>query len=328
MKYLFCLWLYGVPLAGLAQTSPEEAGLLAGLSSSVTAPDGLLAKRAVVLYQLAYTEEELNQMQTFFQQTGIDAIAYFETDRVLAGPDLTKAFADYFNTRNVSFFVFAQKESGRFRLVIIPFSKSVDLIAKGASQWVMENTSLRELLQNVYRSLVSSQKRQNFLINDLPERDIPVKNFTGRRYESFSKEATYFKVAIPRMASADDNQRLEELLRQGPALKFDLVPADMSERELNNRGYIFILRFVRAKGSVAKEILGYEKKVEQTYASVAASPDGFQLKTLPASESVFKFYFKHIEYGNIYLGTRWDADTSWEAALHNHLQAMKAEIKP
>ena len=328
MKYLFCLWLYGVPLAGLAQTSPEEAGLLGGLSSSVTAPDGLLAKRAVVLYQLAYTEEELNQMQTFFQQTGIDAIAYFETDRVLAGPDLTKAFADYFNTRNVSFFVFAQKESGRFQLVITPFSKSVNLIADGSSQWAVENKSLRELLQSIYRSLISSQKRQNFLINDLPERDIPVKNFTGRRFESFSKEATYFKVAIPRMASADDNTKLEELLRQGPALKYDLVPADMSERELNNRGYIFILRFVRARGRVAKEILGYEKKVEQTYASMVASPDGFQLKTLAATESVFKFYFKHIEYGNIYLGTRWDADTSWDSALNNHLQAMKAEIKP
>jgi hypothetical protein len=328
VKKLFLLWLCGFSAGGFAQTSPEEASLLSGLTSSVAPPEGLLAKRAVVLYQLAYTEDELNEIQKYFQQTGIDAIAYFETDRVLAGPDLTKAFADYFNTRNVSFFVFAQKEAGRFRLLVTPFSKTVELVSEGSGQWVMENPSLRDLLQNVYRSLISSQKRQNFLINDLPERDIPVKNFTGRRYESFSKEATYFKVAIPRLASPDDNKKLEEILRLGPPLKFDLVPAEMSERELNNRGYIFILRFVRARGSVAKEILGYERKVEQTYASVVTTPEGVELKTLPSTEHVFKFYFKHIEYGNIYLGTRWDADTTWEAALKNHLQAMKSEIKP
>lgn len=328
MKKLLPLVLVFIAPILFGQTSPEEQELLVTIKSSVTAPEGLLAKRTVVLYQLSYTEAELNEMQKYFQQTGLDAIAYFETDRTLAGPDLTKAFADYFNKRNVSFLLFAQKDQNGFRFVLTPFSKNKALVGEGTAAWIMENKSLTELLRNIYRALISTQKRQNFLINDVPERDIPVKNFTGRRYENFSKEVTYFKVAIPRMPSVEDNKMLEQLLKEGLPLKFDLVDPDMEERELNNRGYIFILRFVRARGSVAKEILGYDLKVEQTYASVTFPPEGLQLKTLPSSDHIFKFYFKHIEYGNIFLGNRWDADVTWAEALRNHLQAMKSEIKP
>lgn len=49
-------------------------------------------------------------------------------------------------------------------------------------------------------------------------------------------------------------------------------------------------------------------------------------KKLPADEKVFKFYFKHIESGNVFLGTKWDADTTWDQALWNHLMAFKAEL--
>jgi hypothetical protein len=29
----------------------------------------------------------------------------------------------------------------------------------------------------------------------------------------------------------------------------------------------------------------------------------------------------------VFLGTKWDADTSWDQALKNHLMAFKSELK-
>jgi len=41
-------------------------------------------------------------MQQSFQRTGVDAVAYFELDMLMAGKDVTKAFGDYLNKREVT----------------------------------------------------------------------------------------------------------------------------------------------------------------------------------------------------------------------------------
>jgi transposase len=40
---------------------------------------------------------------------------------------------------------------------------------------------------------------------------------------------------------------------------------------------------------------------------------------------VYKFYFKHIDSGNMFLGTKWDADLTWQQALINQLRALLLE---
>jgi hypothetical protein len=50
------------------------------------------------------SEKEVHAVQESFQRTGIDAVAYFELDMLMAGKDVTKAFADYLNRREVLIF--------------------------------------------------------------------------------------------------------------------------------------------------------------------------------------------------------------------------------
>jgi hypothetical protein len=85
---------------------------------------------------------------------------------------------------------------------------------------------------------------------------------------------------------------------------------------------------VHTRGSVAREILGYDtSKPESAYVSITY-PDGTaQMKNISADTPIYKFYFKHIDSGNVFLGTKWDADVTWQQALKNHLVAFKTELK-
>ena len=89
-----------------------------------------------------------------------------------------------------------------------------------------------------------------------------------------------------------------------------------------------MLGFVYTRGAVAKELLGYDMtKAESAILSVIY-PDGQQqLKNIPANTPVFKFYFKHIDSGNVFLGTKWDADVTWQQALINQIRGMKTELR-
>ena len=101
-----------------------------------------------------------------------------------------------------------------------------------------------------------------------------------------------------------------------------------NETTLLDKGYKSILRFVHARGILAKEIFGYDiTQIARSLPTATIVNNEVQIKTISASQSVYKFYFKNIEYGNIFLGNKWDADITWQDALRNHLQALKINQK-
>jgi hypothetical protein len=120
-----------------------------------------------------------------------------------------------------------------------------------------------------------------------------------------------------------------ELIFASYPFKYSLAEPGLSERELRQKGSLYVLCFVHTRGTIAKEILGYDTtKPESAYLSVTYNDNGEQrLKHISADTPVYKFYFKHIDSGNVFLGTKWDADVSWQQALRNHLMAFKAELK-
>jgi hypothetical protein len=76
------------------------------------------------------------------------------------------------------------------------------------------------------------------------------------------------------------------------------------------------------------ELLGYNMSKAGGAISSVSYPNGeMQLKTIDASETIYKFYFKHLENGNVYFGTRWDADTDWKQALLNQIKGLKKELR-
>jgi phosphoribosylaminoimidazole (AIR) synthetase len=122
MNRFFLLILSIISLSLHAQPAYEKDVLLSRLSFTESVPEELLATRSIVLYDQGITQKDLEETQQAFQQTGIDAIAYFVTDFMLAGADPEKAFAQYLTSRNVSFLIFITKDNQQYSLSPLPDS--------------------------------------------------------------------------------------------------------------------------------------------------------------------------------------------------------------
>jgi hypothetical protein len=121
---------------------------------------------------------------------------------------------------------------------------------------------------------------------------------------------------------------LEQLFAENYSLKYKLTPAGTSERDLRKQGLLYVVCVVRTRDIVAQELLGYNVSNSATELVSVTYPDAKpENKNISAHTPVYKFYFKHIDSGNIFLGTKWDADVTWQQALANQLRGMKAELR-
>jgi len=328
VQFLFLLFLLLSFLPGNSQPSSEEDKLTKNLNFGSDLPPGLLAGRSLVLYEQAYTTTELQEAQKYFQQTGIDAINYLDIDYVLAGPDPSRTFFNYFNNRNIKFLIVLQKNDKEYLCIITEYSGTMEFADKAHRSWKQSHASFLELLRTIYRFAISTQKKANFLINDVPEIGFDLRFFREEPAQRFTGDLRTFKSAIPRWGNEQDDKELEALVKEKFPLKCELVDANLTDTELANKGYRLVLRFVHTRGDAARDILGYD--VTQTAGSLLSSyfvNGESKVKTVPSKKMIYKFYFKNTEYGNIFLGNKWDADETWQDALRNHILGLRSELK-
>ncbi len=293
-----------------------------------TPPADLLSNRAVVLHSHTFQQDELGSIQKAFQQIGIDAVAYFEKDVVLAGRDVTGAFAEYLANRQIKYLIIFEKSANGFQFIATTFNQKESLIDPGQPGWRVSNQRLNELLRTVFQDSWRSQKKQNYLINEFPETDIAVDPFPGSRQEFFAIDLKVDLLAVPKFGNEAMDKELDQFFQANYPLKYKITEPGADEKVLRSQGFLYVLCFVHTRGKAAKEILGYDMtKAESAYASVTFSSGQLQLKTIPAGEEVYKFYVRHIGNGNVYFGNKWDADTTWQEALRNYIFGFKAEAK-
>lgn len=310
------------------QPTSEEEKLTANLNFGSDLPPGLLAGRSLVLYEPAYTIAELREAQKYFQQAGIDAINYLDIDYVLAGPDPSLTFLNYFNARNIKFLIILQKRGSEYQSIFTEYSGTKEFVDNARQSWKQSHASFVELLRTIYRFAVSTQRKANFLINDVPEVGFNLTFFKGEPDQRFSRDIQSFKSAVPRWGNDADDRELEALVKEIFPIKCELVEAGLTDAELEQKGYRLVLRFVHTRGDAARDILGYD--VTQTASSLLTNyfvNNEPRVKTIPSKKMIYKFYFKNTEYGNIFLGNKWDADETWLDALRNHILGLRADLK-
>lgn len=327
VRRLLIIFMLAFPVAEIsAQVFQTEEELISKLEPNGAPPEKLLASRTVVIYTPGFTAKEIQSVQQSFAETGIDAIGWFDMDLLLAGTDAARALALYLVRRNVAHLAFFRKDEGGYRLLFTVFNAKPSFIDEGQSAWRVQHTDLDQLLKEVYRTAANSLVRQNFLINGHPETNLMINPIAGRRSEFFAIDLKVDPLAVPKFGDEILDARLAELFSTYP-FKYQLTEPGLSERELRSKGFLYVLRFIHARASIARELLGYDNSTGASeYTSVTFDGTEQVPKNLPAEEQVFKFYFKHIESGNVFLGTKWDADTTWDQALWNHLMAFKAEL--
>jgi len=197
-----------------AQATREEDKLMASLNFGTSLPAGLLSMRSIALYENTYTEIELQEIQKYFQQAGIDAVSYIDIDYVLSGPEPSRIFSTYFNSRNTKFFILLQKKDNEYQIAFTEYNGTKSFVDKAHTSWKLSDASLSELLRSIYRFAVSTQKKENFLINDIPETGIFLNFFKGKQDERFSPDIRLFKSAIPRWGNEADDKELEAFLKE------------------------------------------------------------------------------------------------------------------
>jgi len=311
----------------VAQFSIDEKTWLEQLNLQGGLPDKLLSARSVVFYDYTLTPTELKDVQQSFQRTGVDAVAYFELDMVMAGKDVTKAFADYLNKREVTNLLFVQKSEQGFRIIATPYNGKEMVVDKQQAAWSYSNSKLNDALKELYRA-TSSQKKQNLLINDSPETGLKINPILGNRNEFYAIDLKVDPLAVPKTGDELTDKELEEIFKMYYPLKYKMTEPGTTEKELRRQGSLYVLCFIHARGVVAKELLGYDvSKSESGVVSVTYPDNQQQLKNISSNTPVYKFYFKHIDSGNVFFGTKWDADLTWQQALINQIKGMKVELR-
>jgi len=291
-------------------------------------PAKLLGTRTAVLHHYNVTAKELQEVQLSFQRTGIDAIIYFELDMVFASKDVSKAFDLYLTKREIANLVFLEKDHQGYRLTITPFNGKDNIIEAKQAAWSTSNTLLSEALKTLYQTAANQQKKENLLVNDAPETDANINFILGKRNEFYATDLKVDPLAIPKTGVEEIDQELEEIFKNNYPLKFKLTEPGLAEADLRKQGQLYVMCFLYTRGEVIKDLLGYDMtKAESAFLSVTYPEGQQQLKNIPSNAPVFKFYFKHIDSGNVFLGTKWDADVTWQQALLNHVRSMKAELR-
>lgn len=311
-----------------AQYLFSQSSSNSGLMFIETPPADLLASRSVVIHTHDFKQSELEEIQKAFQQIGIDAVAYFESDVVLAGRDMSRAFAEYISTRHIKYLIFFDKPPVGFQLIVTAFDQKPSLFGVGQPAWRVSHERLNDLLRTVFQDSWRTQKKQNFLVNQFPERDITIDPIKGNRQEFYAIDLKVDNLAVLKFGNVPMDKELEQIFQATYPLKYKIVDAVADEQELLRLGFSYVLCFIHTRGIAAREILGYDMaKVESAYASITFPAGQLQLKIIPEETEVYKFYFRHIDNGNVFLGTKWDADITWQDALRNHIMGFKAEAR-
>ena len=314
--------------SALAQFVPDEKAWIEQLNLNAGLPEKLLNTRSVVFYDYRLTDKDLEDVHQSFQRTAIDAVAYFELDMLTAGKDITKAFGDYLLKREIMNLLFIEKGDEEYRITVTPFNGKETVMDQKQAAWSSSNRILTEVLKALYRATSGQQGRQNLLINDLPEVDLEINPILGKRNEFFAMDLKVDPLAVPKTGDEIIDKELEEIFQANYPLKYKLAEAGTSEKDLRKQGFLYVVCLVHTRGVVAKELLGYDmSKSESALVSVTYPDIQQQLKNISSNTPIYKFYLKHIDSGNVFFGTKWDADLTWQQALLNQIKGMKAELR-
>jgi hypothetical protein len=294
-------------------------------------PESILSGRAFVLTTYTLTEKEIQQVHAGMVKTGIDAIGYSEADKFFAGADVTQAFVNYFQSREVAILIFVLKNTQGYELIVSPFelqeSEGNIAFTAPAAVWKTQGRLLDEVLLTLYQTALAGRRKQNLLINEIPETDLVIPVITGNRSELFAYDLKVDGLAVQKSGNEKMDAELEEIMKSYP-FKYQLVDARVPAAELRKQGFLYLLRHIHARGPAAKQLLGYTMNPAESALVSVTYPNGQeQIKTIAADVEVHKFYVRHIDYGHVFLGPKWDADTTWQQALKNFINGLKKEMK-
>lgn len=294
----------------------------------------------------------------YISKLGIDPVTYYYVDDLISGYDVKKAVTAEMVKREIKNVLMLSKDkiNGRdqFIGVITEFDQKSTFVSHNQNAWKSQTSDLEILFRNMARSIDNADLiKENFLFLDSPEFFRGVRILKGRRMESFNTDLRIDRIAIPIFedlplpeGSGSANQSMiesiqkgnEEILRKNAQLEqvmanypyeFKLLPYQYDEQMLLTQGCQFVLMSITSSGRNVRKLLGYEvsEQVSELITMKKDDTGNIQVKAIPIDGLVTKYYIKHINSGEIFLGEQWDGDDNWLDALKNHLNQLLEKLE-
>lgn len=293
----------------------RQENFLTSFNYQSSLPARILNGRTLLFFNSEISAKELLQIQQSLAGTGVDAILALEFTRLLGGHDVRLSLYKSVQKREVSNLIFFERLPQGYRCTATAFDGTPAFVKRGQPAWSYESASLGELLLQINREALGNFKRQNFLVNEVPETELALRLIEGSRIEGFTPDLRIDRVAV--RIDTDDrvNQKLKETCGAYP-FGLEFVPDSLTDQELRQRGFWYVLNCVVTVEEKAREWLGFSPVKENPLAP----------QRTPNRQLVYKFYLKKLEFNNSYVGKSWDAHPEWDIALANFIANLRNEL--
>lgn len=329
-------------------------------------PKDLLSSKTVVVLSIDDKSESnirgdwkglADEAHFYIAKLGIDPVVYYYVDDLISGYDVKRVITAEMVKRGIKNVLMLSKDkiNGRDQYigVITEFDQKPSFVSHSQNAWKSQTSDLEILFRNLVRAIDNADLvRENLLILDSPEYFRGVKILTGRRNESFNTDLRIDRIAIPafeelpiiegansensKMVQAINeeneenlkkNAQLEQIMASYP-YQYKIVPYQYDEKKYLTQGFQFILMRITSSGRNVRRLLGYEVN-DQVNELITMKKDDLgnvQVKAIPIDGLVTKYYVKHINSGEVFLGEQWDGDDNWSDALKNHLKNLMEKL--
>ena len=312
------------------------------MNQALDPPQNILSSKSLVLISVPadapYGEwkEKAAELQTYFAEQGIDAIAYLNVDRHWAIPGLQPTLPKLLTNRKISNLIFLMV-AGEGQESIIgmgPYNGKPSYYDKGAIFWTRQFTDIKGVFDELTdRFKTGAFARKNLLVNESPEFFNISKPAYAANYPSFPPNLQLKKIGIPVLkplgnttgahllsieyyrepgkftkAINDRNASLETLLADSSLTMLRVDMDETTEALLRRDGYTHLLYYVESDSEYLYSLFRYTNREEVE------------------SKKLVKFFLKDLSNRNIFLGRSWDAASDWQAALDSFLAQMHKEL--
>ena len=324
-------------------------------------PKDLQVSKTVVIISIGNRDDSgVGDWKTFAEESHfyikklrIDAVLYFYIDEAIAGYDVQRAISSQLINRDIKNMVLLSKDiiDGRdqFIGVVTPFNKEPTYISNNQPAWKSQTSDLEILFRNLARAIDRANlKSENLLIIDSPEYYRGSDIINGKRFELLNTDLRIDKLAVPKFvdlavpevvtttsssqilkAIQDNNAenlvknaKLEQVFSKYP-YQYEIVPYEYDEKKLLAKGFQFVLMQVNSSQSNVRSLLAYRSNVAAGGKKLNDNASSANNLVHSADEvTIYKYYVKHINSGDIYLGEIWDAANNWLDALNNHVTTI------
>ncbi|MEQ8470275.1 MAG: hypothetical protein RIC35_03780 [Marinoscillum sp.] len=333
------------------------------LSLSSQLPEDLTRERVIVVisvpskqsgrFEIRGNWKDLAQKShKFFRQIGVDPVGYIYQDDINAGPEVKSAYLELLSSRQVKNIVMVEQSGSatevNYTLTVTPFAPE-GFVTNGQLGWRDTHEELERVMIRLGRQVLRQElTRSNLLIPEFPEYLNDLVVFKGNRLENYPSRLASLKLAVVKFQEvkissemnqalidqvnaynlevAEKNKRIVEIMSQYP-FQYDLVDAS-DEDQLYKMGYQYALMPLSSTGRSIKRILNYQSlKTETHYVSSRFDAQGNGLlERIPVDANATKYYIKQTIVKDVHTG-EWDADATWDLAMHNFVYNLRKAFR-